>query len=166
MAEVSMINHTVTLDTGVNSNTVENQFGAANFTNPMKNQQAIMMADGGSDIGFSGSFHVPDNYSSGGSIIVKGLIDGAMSSVTLQFGIQGITKDHGEAMDVSYSTEDTGNETSDHADEDLVEVTITLSNFTGFAVGDTAGYYFFIDATGTYTGTFCLTDLIFSYTAS
>ena len=158
--ELPIIGPTMLPESGVFLDRIGNQITA---TNEIGNQLAVVMADGGSDEGFYGSFNVPQNYVGTPVIVVRGIIDGAMSSVTLQFGIQGITKDHGEATDVAYSTEDTGNESSDHADEDLVEVTISLSNFSGFAVGDTVFYYFYIHASGDYAGNFLLTDLLFRY---
>ena len=158
--ELPIIGHTVMPQSGVYWDKVGNQVTA---TNEFGNQLSIVMADGGTDEGFYGSFTVPQNYVGTPKVVVKGILDGAMSSVTLQFGIQGITKADNEAVDAAYSAEDTGNNSDDHADEDLVVVTITLSNFTGFAVGDTVFYYFFIDATGTYAGNFLLTDLLFQY---
>lgn len=155
-----MLSSTILPDSGVFFDRVGNQITA---TNEVGNQLAVVLADGGSDEGFYGSFNVPQNYVDTPVIVVKGILDGVMTSVTLQFGVQGITKDDNEAVDAAYCTEDTGNTSADHADEDLAEVTITLSSFTGFAAGDTVFYYFFIDATGTYTGNFLLTDLLFRY---
>jgi len=159
--ELPIIGPTTLPELGVFFDRVGNQIAAAN---EIGNQLAIVMADGGSDVGFYGSFNVPQNYVGTSIIVAKGILDGAMSSNTLQFGIKGITKDDNEAADAAYCAEDTGNTTDDHADEDLFEVIITLSNLTGFAVGDTVFFYFYIDASGNdYTGNVLLTDLLFRY---
>lgn len=127
-------------------------------------QLALVVADGGSDEGGYGSFTVPQNYVGTAKFVVKGILDGVMTSKTLQFGVKGITITDNEAYDAADSAEDTGNNTNDHADEDLFSVTITTSNFTGFAVGDTVFYYIYIDASGNdYAGNCLITDILFQY---
>lgn len=159
--QLPILGPTVLPQSGVWVDRVGNQIAAAN---EVGNQLCVVLADGGSDEGFYGSFTIPQNYVGTGKIIAKGILDGTMSSVTLQFGVKGITREDNEAVDAAYSTEDTGNITADHADEDLFKVEIILSNFIGFAVGDTVFYYFYIDASGnSYAGNVLLTDLLFQY---
>jgi len=148
-------------ESGVFFDMVGNQITA---TNEVGNQLALVMADGGSDVGIHGNFTVPQNYVGTGKIIVKGILDGVMTSKTLAFGVQGIAREDNEAVDAAYSTEDLGNVTADHADEDLFKVEITLSNLTGLAAGDTVFYYFFIDASvNDYAGNVLITDLLLQF---
>lgn len=157
---IPIITQNMLPESGVFPDRVGNQITA---TNQVGNQLCLVMADGGSDEGFYDSFKVPKNYVGTGKIVATGILDGAMSSVTFQIGVRGLTVADNEASDTAYSTEDTGNTTTDHADKDKIEVSITLSNLSGLAVDDEVHYYFFIDATGTYTGNFLLTQLEFEY---
>lgn len=148
-------------DSGVFFDRVGNQITAAN---QVGNQLAMVMADGGADEGFFDSFSIPKNYVGTPKIVVKGILDGAMTTVTLQFGVKGITVADNEAADAAYSTEDTGSITADHADEDKFEVSITLTNFTGFAVDDEVHYYLYVDASGnSYTGNILVTQVEFQF---
>jgi hypothetical protein len=136
-------------------------------TNELGNQGCFVMEAVGADEGIYGSFNVPQNYVGTPVIVIKGILDGAPgANVDLGFAISGITIDDNEAVDAAYSSEDAAADTDidDYADEDLYEETISLSNFTGFAVGDTVFFYFIIDDSGTdYAGNFLLTDLLFRY---
>lgn len=158
---IPIISQNMLPDAGVFPDRVGNQITA---TNQVGNQLCLVMADGGADEGFYDSFKVPKNYVGSPKFVATGILDGVMTSVTLQFGIKGITISDNEASDAAYSTEDTGNITADHADEDKAEVSITASNFSGFAADDEVHYYFYIDASGnTYAGNFLLTQLEFEY---
>jgi len=158
---IPIISQNMLPDSGVFPDRVGNQITAAN---QVGNQLCYVLADGGTDEGFFDSFSIPKNWVGTSKIIVKGILDGAMTTVVLQFGVKGITLADNEAADAAYSTEDTGSISADHADEDKFEVSITLTNFTGFAVDDEVHYYLYVDASGnTYTGNILLTQVEFEY---
>lgn len=139
---------------------IGNQITAAN---EIGNQLALVLNDPGTDEGFYDSFRVPDNYVGTPKILMVGVLDGAMTTVTLGIGIKGLPLVDNEVADAAYSTEDIGNITADHADEDLVTVSITLSNLVPVA-GDELFYYFFIDSNvTTFTGNVLVTGVYFQY---
>lgn len=134
------------------------------MNNQAGEQLALVVADGGSDEGLYGSFVVPQNYVGTPKFVIRGILDGVMTSKTLQFGVKGITVTDNEAYDAADSSEDTGSNTDDHADEDMFEVSITCSNFSGFAAGDVVYYYIYIDASGNdYAGNCLITEIAFQY---
>lgn len=159
--ELPIMGPTFAPDSGVYFDTLANQLTENNQSGA---QLALVVADGGSDLGGKGSFTVPQNYVGTPKFVVKGVLDGVMTSKTLQFGVKGITITDNEAWDAADSSEDTGSNTNDHADEDFFVVTITCSNFTGFAAGDTVFYSIYIDTSGNdYAGNCLITDILFQY---
>src|SRR3972149_2316639 len=112
-------------ESGVFYDRIGNQITA---TNQIGNQLAEVVSDGGADRGWDDNFKVPQNYVGTPVVVLRGILDGAMTSVTLAFGAQGLVLDDNAAGDAAYSTEDLGNTAVDHADEDEVEVLITLVN--------------------------------------
>lgn len=159
-ATIQMLGAFTKPDNSVFWDRVGNQITASN---EIGENGCFVISDGGSDVGLRGCFTLPKGYTENApKIRIGGILDGAMSSVTLQFGIQGISPADNAGVDSAYCTEDTGNNTTDHADEDQIFVEITLSNFTGFSELETVYFKFFIDASGnTYAGNFLLTSLIF-----
>ena len=127
----------------------------------------VFDCDNAADHGIYGCFNVPQNYVGTPVIVIKGILDGAPGGGDdLAFGIRGMSVADNETADATYNAEDTAQNTdiSGWADEDLYLETIALSNFGALAAGDTAFFYFFLDASGsTYAGNFLLTDLIFRY---
>jgi hypothetical protein len=165
--DLPILGPTILPDANVFMDRVGNQVAA---TNEYGNQLSFVMTDGAADRGIYGSFSVPQNYAGTPVLVIRGILDGAPGAAdVLGFGIKGMTKSDNEALDVAYSSEDIASATigsggTNHSDEDLYEETIALSNFTGFAVGDTAFFFFFIDISATtYAGNFLLTDLLFRY---
>lgn len=139
---------------------VGNQLAAAN---QIGNQLALVLNDPGTDEGFYADFQVPQNYVGTPKIVMTGILDGAMSSVTLGVGVRGIVLADNDAADVAYSTEDIANTTTDRADEDMVQVSITLANLVPGA-GKQVHYYFFIDSdVNTFTGNVLVTGVFFEY---
>lgn len=148
-------------DSGVYPDPISNQLSLANQNG---GQIDYVVADGGSDIGFRMAFKIPKNYVGSPKFVISGLLDGVMTSKTLQWGVKGITIADNEAFDVADSSEDTGNITADHADEDAFEVSITCSNFSGFAVDDQVFVYVYLDASGNdYAGNCLITEIEFEY---
>ena len=165
--EVNMLNWTMLPDGNCYVDRIGNQISAANEIGA---QLCVVMAGHTQDEGFQGSFNVPANYASGGTVLIKGILDGAPGAdVGMGFAIQGLSLADNEAGDAAYNAEDVCDEADidDYADEDLYMDTIALSNFGTLAVGDTAFFLFVIDNTNTdYAGNFLLTDLVFQYTVA
>jgi hypothetical protein len=129
-----------------------------------------VMADGGSDEGMYGSFKIPKNYVGSPKIVVTGVLDGSPgASDTLGFGFRKRAIANNESADGTFDAEETVSSTigsggSNHADEDLIELSITLTA-GDYAVDDQVHFYLYIDASGTtYAGNFLLTDLELEYT--
>lgn len=165
----SIINQNVMLDAGVFPDTVANQITEAT-TPSIGNILCYVMADGGSDEGPYGTLDIPVNYVGTPKIVVKGILDGAPgASDTLGFGFRKRAVANNESADGTFDAEQTVSSTigsggSNHADEDLIELSITLTG-ADYSAGDQVYWYFYIDASGTtYAGNFLLTGLEFEYT--
>ena len=147
-------------ESGVFFDRIGNQIAAAN---PIGNQLAEVLSDAGADRGWYDNFKVPQNYVGTPVIVLRGILDGAMTTVTAAIGVRGIVLADNAAADVAYSTEDLGNTAVDHADEDEVEILITLVNLVPVA-GRMCYYHFFINAdVNTYTGNILVTGLFFRF---
>jgi hypothetical protein len=141
-------------------------------TAPSVGQQlAYVMADGGSDEGLNLRFHIPKNYVGTPKLVVKGILDGAPSAGDdLAFGFRKRAVANNESADGTFDAEQTaqnadiGSTGTNHANEDLFEISITLTA-GDYAVDDEVYGYVFIDASQTtYTGNFLLTDVLFEFT--
>ena len=151
-------------DTGIFFDRMVNQ--DPGIANEAGNQLALILAELAADAGFQDSFNIPEDFASGGKIVAVGLLDGAMSSVTLAVGITGLSLIDNESGDQAFSTQDLGSNNTDHADEDFVKVEITLSNLS-VAAGDHCYYHFFIDISANdFLGGFMMTGLYFEYTTT
>lgn len=156
-------------DSTVPLDLVSNQITAAAAPS-VGNNLAYVLADGGADEGIRGRFTIPKNFVSGAKIVVKGILDGAPSAGDdLAFGIRKRAVANNEAADGTYDAEQTaqnadiGSTGTNHANEDLFEISITLTD-GDYAVDDEVFFYAYIDASGTtYTGNFLLTDLQFEF---
>ena len=156
------------VEAGIFPDLVKNQITAAAAPS-IGEQFAYVMNDGGSDVGFYGNFHVPQNYVGTPVLVIRGILDGAPgASDTLGFGLQIKAVADNEAADGAYGTEQVASATigssgSSHSDEDLLEETISLTA-GDYTAGDDVGFYFFLDTSGTsYTGNFLLLDAFFRY---
>ncbi len=134
-----------------------------------KDQTCVMMEyPTGSDIGFSVSFTIPQNYAGTPVLVIKGVIDGTPANV-LAFGAQQLGRDDNELVDTAYETEDLAenNTWTDYVDEDMYEETLALTPASAYAAGDTVFLWFFRDDDqDTTTFNFLLTDLLFQYADS
>lgn len=156
------------LESGVYQDRVGNQITAAAAPS-VGSQLALLLADGGTDLGWYGEFLVPKNYVGTPKIVIRGILDGAPgASDTLGFGFRKRAVANNEAADGTFDAEQAvsstiGSSGSAHSDEDEVELSITLTA-GDYAVDDSVYYYLYIDATGTsYTGNFLLTGAYFEY---
>lgn len=126
----------------------------------------VMEYPTGSDIGGELAFTIPQNYAGSPALVIKGVLDGTAAN-TLAFGAQQIAVGDDETVDVAYETEDLANtdlDVSGHADEDLLEETITLTPSAAFQPGDLVFLRFYRDdSVDDTTIDFLLTDLLFQY---
>ena len=115
------------------------------------------------DTGFYGRFTIPQNYVGTPVLVIRGILDGAPSSLVIAFGVQMKPLADNEAFDVVLEAQGIASASSvSQVDEDVYEETISLGNT--FAVADGVNYFFFIDDSAhTYTGKFLLTGLFFRY---
>ena len=157
-------------ESGVSLVTVGSQITEATAPSVGTNT-CYVLADGGSDEGVYCHFHVPEDYSSGPEIVIRGILDGGPSaSHTLGFGYREHIAADNETADGTFATAQLASATigsngSSHANEDACEEVITAT--ATYAAGDDVWCYIFIDASATsYTGNFLLTGLYFEYTAS
>jgi hypothetical protein len=155
-------------ETGVPLSLVGSQITAAAAPS-IANQFCYVLSDAGADRGGNGDFMVPKNYVGSPSFIYRGILDGAPgASDTLGVGVRKRAVANNEAADGTFDAEQVtgptiGSGGSGHADEDEIEVSISLTA-GDYAVDDKVYYYAFIDASGTsYAGNFLLTGLYFQY---
>jgi len=120
------------------------------------------------DTGLDGSFTVPQNYASTPVLVIRGILDGAPTTLVIAFGVQMKPLADDEAYDQAIGTQDIASASSvSQVDEDIYEETIALINAGTFAPGDDVSYFQYIDdSVHTYTGLFLLTGLFFRYTTT
>jgi hypothetical protein len=155
-------------DTGVFTSLVSAQITAA--TSPsIGDQFCWVMADGGADEGLHFWFSIPKNYVGSPVLVIRGVLDGAPgASDTLGFGFRKRAVANNEAADGTFDAEQTvsstiGSSGSNHADEDEIELSITLTA-GDYAVDDMVYGYLYIDASGTtYAGNFLLKGVFLQY---
>lgn len=126
----------------------------------------VMTETAGDATGIYVQWSVPKNYGSTPKLVVKGVLDGAMSSVTLAFTFSGLALQDNEVYDAAFATADLGNISTDHGDEDAVECSFALTN-TAPAIDDIVYGYLALDTDqNSYTGNFLLTSVEFEYADS
>jgi hypothetical protein len=158
----------VTPDSGVPMTTIGEQITEAAAPS-IGTQLAFILADGGSDEGIYFSFSIPKNYVGSPVLVIKGVLDGAPGAAdTLGFGFRKRAVANNEAADGTFDAEQTVSSTigsggTNHSDEDLIELTITLTA-GDYAVDDEVFGYLYIDASGTsYAGNVLLVGVEFEY---
>ncbi len=135
------------------------------LTNAKLQQCIVMEYPTGSDVGFEGSFSVPQNYVDTPILVIRGVLDGTPAN-TLAFGAQQLSRADSETVDAAYEAEDSTNNSTwtGYADEDMYETTITLTPGSAYVAGDIVFYYFYRDdSVDTTTSNFLLLDLLFRY---
>jgi len=155
-------------DAGVPLDLVSNQITSATAPS-IGNLLAYVMADGGADEGLYILFRVPKNYVGSPKIGVIGVLDGTPgASETLGFGFRKRAVADNESADGTFDAEQTvsstiGSSGSNHADEDQLVTSITLTG-GDYDVDDMVYGYIYLDASGTtYAGNFLLTEVFFEY---
>lgn len=120
------------------------------------------------DTGLQGKFRVPDNYVSTPVLVIRGILNGAPSTLVLSFGVKLKAVADDETYDAAFGTENVASASSvSQANEDVYEETITIADT--LSVGDDVDFWFYLNyatPAHTYTGTFLLTGLYFRYNDS
>lgn len=156
------------VDAGVSPSRIANELSLTNAT--IGNLPCWVLADGGSDEGVYAKVEIPKNYVGSAVLAIKGILDGTPgASDTLGFGVTGLARADNEPVDTAFGSEDAASATigsngSNHANEDLYEETITLTNLGTLAVDDELYLYVYLDASGTtYAGNFLLNSIELQY---
>jgi hypothetical protein len=155
-------------DSNVSPTVIANEITS---TNPIDNFIGYLMNDGiGSDNGVYCQFNVPKNYVGTPKIVVKGLLDGGPgASDVLGFGVTGLPVANNESEDQAFGSEDLASATIGsgglgYSDEDMLAMSITLSNIGTLVVDDLVFIYVFLDVSVTdYAGNFILQSIEFEY---
>jgi hypothetical protein len=115
------------------------------------------------DTGFKGGFQVPRGYVDTPVLVIRGILDGAPTTLVIAFGVQLRPLADDEAYDVAYNAQNIASASSvGQADEDVYEETISIAD-TLAAFDDVDWFFFIDDSVHTYTGKFLLTGLFFRY---
>jgi len=126
----------------------------------------MTLADPSADTGFYGSFQVPENYIQAANIRVAGVLDGTVSTTSVDFEFSYVAFADNEAVDVAYTQNvifNSGN-TNAYTNEDLVILTDSGITDTNLVAGDIVMYYFKRDqGTDDFVGDFHVVELIFQY---
>ena len=127
-------------------------------------QCMTMLAPTGTNIGFHGSFTIPQNYAGTPVCVIRGYLGEAAN--TLGFGIQQLAVAHSDPLDTVLEAEDVASNATwtGLVAEDAYEETITLTPGSAYVAGDIVNYFFFRDdGVDTQNGEFHLADLAFRY---
>ncbi len=116
------------------------------------------------DTGIHGKFTVPQIYVGTPLIVIRGILDGAPTTLVIAFGFQKKALADDEGYDAALGAQQIASASSvSQADEDVYEETIALTA-GDYAKGDDVDYFFYIDdSVHTYTGKFLLTGLFFRF---
>jgi len=127
----------------------------------------VLDCDPATDLGCSGKFAVPSNYSSTPVLIVQGIIDGAVDANLIHCAIELLGRADNEAYDIAFETQDAASFAANgYADEDVFEETVSLT--VTLAADEAVQYHFFIDASGgtPFTVNILVPGLYFQYTTT
>lgn len=158
----------VSMDAGVFTSRVNAQITASTAPS-VGTQLCYVMNDGGADEGIYSSFAIPKEYVGAPVFVARGILDGTPgASDVLGIGLRKRAVANNEAADATFDAEQIANLTigssgTNHADEDEIEITITLTA-GDYSADDTVFYYFFIDSSvTTYAGNLLLTRTDFQF---
>ncbi len=133
-----------------------------------KENLVMTMKDPSADTGFSGSFQVPQNYVGTANIVVVGVIDGTVSTTSIDWQFSYNSLADNEASDAAFTETvsfDTGN-TNAYTTEDILEDSTALTD-GNFATGDQVLYLFVRDqSVDDFVGDFHVLGLFFEYNDS
>lgn len=127
--------------------------------------QMLAPAAGG-DHGVYGSFTIPEGYVDTPVIVVRGILDGLPSGVTMAFSMAyTLGKADSEGVDVAYEEDLFENSTwTGYADEEIIEFSASLTPSAAWVAGDEVFFYLTRDdANDDTTTNFILTSLRFKF---
>lgn len=158
----------VALDTTVFLATVGSQITAA-APPSVGSHLCYVLNDGGADEGIYFDFPIPKNYVGSPVLVVRGILDGAPGAAdVLGLGFRKRAVADNESADGTFDAEQLGNKSIgsgglNYADEDEIEITISLTA-GDYSVDDTVYGYLYLDASvTTYAGNFLLTNVLLQY---
>lgn len=163
--EFSIINSNMMFDSGVYPSKLNAELS---LTNDKAQLGIVLPYPTGSDLGVSGQFQVPQNYSSTPVLVARMVLDGTPANV-LGIGAQQVSVADSETVDVAYEAENTASKSSwtGYANEEIVELTITLTPASAYVAGDTVFFKFYRDdSVDTQTINVILIDLLFRFTGT
>jgi len=161
--EFSILNSNLMFDDGVYPSRLDSELA---LTNDKDQACVVLPFPTGADLGISGAFNIPQNYASTPVLVARMVIDGTPANV-LGIGAQQLSVDDSESVDVAYEAEDVASNSTwtGYADEDIVEMTITLTPAAAYVAGDTVLFRFYRDdSVDTQTINVLLMDLLLRYT--
>lgn len=166
--QIPILGSDTVLDAGVFKDLIKNQLALGSA--PGEESCIVLPAAAAiaADTGLRIKFTVPQNYASAPVLVIRGILDGAPSTLVIAFGAQMLPLADDEAYDAALGSQDIASASSvSQADEDVYEETIALTNAGTFVIGDdVAGFVYIDDSVHTYTGQFLLTGLFFRYTTT
>jgi len=127
----------------------------------------VLDCDPATDLGCSGKFRVPEDFSSTPVLIINGTIDGTVGTEDIHCAMSLLGLADNEAYDAAFEAQDAAVFQSDaYTDQDVFEETISLT--VTLAANDMVAYHFFIDASGgtPFTGNILVTGLFLRYTTT
>lgn len=129
------IGGTIMFDAGVYPSRLDSELS---LTNTKIESCIVLPAPTGSDIGFSFSVRVPDDYASGPKFVFRGVIDGTPANV-FGVGVQLLERDVSVTVDAAFETEDLANNSTwtGYADEEEYELSVTLTPASALTAGRT-----------------------------
>ena len=140
--------------------------GELSLTNQKPQIVTVFPAPTGSDAGISGSFEVPQNYSSSPVMVARFIINGTPAD-TFAVGATILQVDVSETVDAAYEAEDLANISTwtGYSDEEEFSISITLTPSSALVPGRTVYYHFYRDdSVDTTTWSALLVRLMFQYT--
>jgi hypothetical protein len=164
----SIINHTFRPELGVAVDLVANQITEATLPS-VGGVLCYVFSDAGADIGFYGSFKMSKNFVSAPKAVVTVILDGAPGAAdTLGFGFRKRAVANNESSDGTFDAEEVatatiGSNSLNYADEDMLEMSITLTA-ADYAIDDLVHFYCYVDTSGTtYAGNLLLQSIEIEY---
>jgi len=135
------------------------------LTNAKLQSCIVMQFPTGTDPAIEGKFVVPQNYAGTPVAVIKCILDGTPANI-LAFGLQQVSVDDSETVDVAYEAEDlVSNSTwTGYAVEEQIELTITITPAAAYLPSDEVYWRLFRDdSVDTTSYNILLTSLMFQY---
>ena len=137
---------------------------ALTIANSMK-QLVLTLADPTADTGIYGSFRVPADYASGGTLVCDHVEDGA-SAGNKGFGISFVARADGESIDAAWDNTVTWTKAGANSDEQMDTTSQAMTSLTTAAAEQVLFYFFRDFSADTFVGDLHSLGVYFEYTTS